>query len=132
MDRRIQSNVRRIGIGKAGMQSNDSTVDADANSIEARAGGMVTTDEVVKGAIMNYVFKHLEVASYTSLIAAADRCGDALTKAAESVFCRRNKRWPDGCSSMFHAILVAYLERSASGVEAKKGARAIWHKRCSM
>ncbi|MEA3098203.1 MAG: hypothetical protein QOF74_2443 [Caballeronia mineralivorans] len=34
------------------------------------AGGMAMSDEVVKGSITSYVFENLEIASYTSLIAA--------------------------------------------------------------
>lgn len=39
-------------------------------------GGMFASDEVVKGAISGYVFENLEIASYTSLIAAARAVGD--------------------------------------------------------
>lgn len=37
--------------------------------------GMMATDEVVKGAMAGYVFEHMEIASYISLIAAAERAG---------------------------------------------------------
>ncbi|KAA5923484.1 MULTISPECIES: ferritin-like domain-containing protein [Pantoea] len=39
-------------------------------------GGMFNSDEVVKGAISGYVFENAEIASYTSLIAAAEQVGD--------------------------------------------------------
>ncbi len=39
-------------------------------------GGIFADDEVIKGAIAGYVFEHAEVASYTSLISAANRIGD--------------------------------------------------------
>ncbi|QCR38378.1 ferritin-like domain-containing protein [Nissabacter sp. SGAir0207] len=39
-------------------------------------GGMFASDEVVKGSISGYVFENLEIASYTSLIAAAKVLGD--------------------------------------------------------
>jgi len=45
-------------------------------------GGMMTSDEVVKGAMAGYVFENLEIASYTSLIAAARAVGDTQTQAA--------------------------------------------------
>jgi len=45
-------------------------------------GGMMTSDEVVKGAMAGYVFENLEIASYTALIAAAQQAGDATTQAA--------------------------------------------------
>ena len=37
--------------------------------------GMVMSDEVVKGAMSGYVFEHMEIASYTILIAAAKAAG---------------------------------------------------------
>lgn len=39
-------------------------------------GGMFASDEVIKGSISGYVFEHLEIASYTNLIAAAEAVGD--------------------------------------------------------
>lgn len=44
------------------------------------AGGMFAADEIVKGAMASYVFEHMEIASYTALIAAAEQAGDAETK----------------------------------------------------
>jgi ferritin-like metal-binding protein YciE len=46
------------------------------------AGGMAMSDEVVKGSISSYVFENLEIASYTSLIAAAEQVGDIETMTA--------------------------------------------------
>ncbi|NID03410.1 ferritin-like domain-containing protein [Luteibacter jiangsuensis] len=44
------------------------------------AGGMVNSDEIVKGAMASYVFENLEIAMYTALIAAAETAGDEETK----------------------------------------------------
>ena len=44
------------------------------------AGGMTNSDEIVKGAISSYVFENLEIATYTSLIAAAKTVGDVETQ----------------------------------------------------
>lgn len=46
------------------------------------AGGMMASDEVVKGAMAGYVFENIEIATYTTLIAAADAIGDTATKTA--------------------------------------------------
>lgn len=61
--------------------------DADGSMIKdlaARAmagsqalGGMLASDEPVKGALMSYTFEQMEIASYLSLIAAAEYVGDA-------------------------------------------------------
>lgn len=39
-------------------------------------GGMTASDEIVKGAMAGYVFECFEIASYTSLIAAAQTAGE--------------------------------------------------------
>jgi ferritin-like metal-binding protein YciE len=43
-------------------------------------GGMTVTDEVVKGGMSGYVFENVEIAAYTTLIAAAQACGDVETR----------------------------------------------------
>ena len=43
------------------------------------AGGSLNSDEIVKGGIASYVFEQLEIATYTSLIAAAMTAGDPET-----------------------------------------------------
>lgn len=42
-------------------------------------GGSVASDEIVKGAMAGYVFEQLEIATYTTLIAAAEAAGDPET-----------------------------------------------------
>lgn len=43
--------------------------------------GVLTPDEVVKGAMASYTFEHVEIATYRVLIAAADELGDAEARA---------------------------------------------------
>lgn len=43
-------------------------------------GGMMSSDEIVKGAMAGYVFEHMEIASYRALIAAAQAVGDTETQ----------------------------------------------------
>lgn len=40
------------------------------------ASGMLFSDEIVKGSMASYVFENLEIASYTILIAAAEKAGE--------------------------------------------------------
>ncbi len=84
------------------------------------AGGMTMTDEVVKGAIMSYVFENLEIASYTALIAAAKRCGDLETKAACERILPQEQAMAQWLLEHIPSISTEYLQRSASGQEAKK------------
>ena len=42
-------------------------------------GGSLNSDEIIKGGIAGYVFENLEIATYTTLIAAATTAGDLET-----------------------------------------------------
>ncbi len=44
-------------------------------------GGMLTSDEVIKGVVSAYAFEHTEIATYRVLIAAADELGEEEMKA---------------------------------------------------
>ncbi|MDR5777336.1 MULTISPECIES: ferritin-like domain-containing protein [unclassified Caballeronia] len=83
-------------------------------------GGMTMTDEVVKGSIMSYVFENLEIGSYTALIAAAERVGDAQTKAACEQILPQEQAMAQWLLDHIPSISNRYLERSAAGEEAKK------------
>ncbi|AKM29085.1 hypothetical protein AB870_01515 [Pandoraea faecigallinarum] len=49
-------------------------------------GGGLASDEVVKGAMAGYVFENIEIAAYTTLIAAARQCGrDDVRKTCEMI-----------------------------------------------
>ena len=50
---------------------------------------------------MSYVFEHLEIACYRSLIGAAEELGDAETAELCTEILREGKRWPTGWSSGF-------------------------------
>lgn len=43
-------------------------------------GGMMASDEVLKGQMSSYAFEHFEIAAYNILIVAADAAGDAQTR----------------------------------------------------
>ena len=63
-------------------------------AVAQAAGGMTQHDEVVKGAIAGYVFENLEIACYTSLIAAAREAGDSDADNADVKQCHVQN--PDG------------------------------------
>jgi ferritin-like metal-binding protein YciE len=44
-----------------------------------RLGGLFVGDEVVKGSMASYVFEQMEIASYRTLMAAAEHCGNLET-----------------------------------------------------
>ncbi|MDZ7277383.1 ferritin-like domain-containing protein [Pantoea eucrina] len=54
-------------------------------------GGAFAEDEVIKGAIAGYVFENFEVASYTSLMSAAERAGDSESVTVLQQICEQEK-----------------------------------------
>jgi len=83
-------------------------------------GGMTTSDEVVKGAMAGYVFENLEIASYTSLIGAAN-AGDTATAAACEQILAQEKAMAAWLLEHLPQVTQAFLVRAETpGVEAKK------------
>lgn len=65
--------ISRNQISRSVLKDSMSKIAALGQSI----GGMFPEDEIVKGVISSYVFEQFEIACYTSLIAAAEKAGDA-------------------------------------------------------
>ena len=83
-------------------------------------GGMTVSDEVVKGAMAGYVFENLEIATYTSLIAAAKAAGDSATAASCEQILAQEKAMAAWLLEHLPHVTQAFLTRSATpGVEAK-------------
>lgn len=84
-------------------------------------GGMLATDEVVKGAISGYVFEQYEIACYTALIAAADRVGDSDGVRVFEQIRNQEVAMAEWCLSHLPGLTETFLLRSATdGAEAKK------------
>lgn len=84
-------------------------------------GGMFADDEVVKGAISGYVFESFEIASYTSLIAAAELVGDAEGARIFRQIREQEIAMAEWCLSHLDEVTQQFLTRAAApGVEAKK------------
>lgn len=84
-------------------------------------GGMFTSDEVVKGAISGYVFENAEIASYTSLIAAAEQVGDAEGIRVLTEIRDQEVAMAEWLLQHLPEVTQQFLQRAAQpGVEAKK------------
>jgi ferritin-like metal-binding protein YciE len=81
---RLRDCLDRIGEGRSMMTDAGAKLMATAQSIS----GFFAGDEVMKGSLASYTFEHMEIASYTLLIAAADAAGD--TEVAR--ICEQNLR----------------------------------------
>lgn len=84
-------------------------------------GGMFPSDEIVKGSISGYVFEQLEIACYTSLIAAARKADDIASVPVLESILAEEQAMADWLISHIPATTEQFLLRSdAPGVEAKK------------
>jgi ferritin-like metal-binding protein YciE len=83
--------------------------------------GMVVSDEVVKGAMSTYVFAHMEIASYTILIAAAKAIGDNETQRVCEAILQQEKAMAEWLRGHLPEVTQAFLARSATpGLSAKR------------
>ncbi|MDN7673069.1 ferritin-like domain-containing protein [Burkholderia oklahomensis] len=78
------------------------------------AGGVFVSDEVVKGAMAGYVFENLEIASYKTLIAAAQLAGEKEIRDCGERILKQEIDMAQWLSEHLPDIVVAFLERSAS------------------
>ena len=84
-------------------------------------GGVVASDEIVKGAMAGYVFEHMEIASYTALIAAAQTLGDSETQQACEQILAEEIAMAQWLQDNLPEITQQFLSRvETPGVEAKK------------
>ena len=83
--------------------------------------GMAVSDEVVKGAMSVYVFSHMEIASYTILIAAAKAIGDNETQRVCEDILQQEKAMAEWLSGHLPEVTQAFLAHSATpGVNANR------------
>lgn len=84
-------------------------------------GGLFASDEVVKGAISGYVFENLEIASYSSLIAAAELVGDSEGKRIFEQILEQEKAMAQWLYDNLPEVTRQFLIRSETPhVEAKR------------
>ena len=82
--------------------------------------GMFASDEIVKGAMASYVFEHMEIASYTALIAAAKQAGDAETQRVCEQILAQEEAMAQWVLDNLPEVTQTFMLRDAEGVGAKK------------
>jgi ferritin-like metal-binding protein YciE len=82
--------------------------------------GVFAGDEVMKGALAGYTFEHMEIASYTALIAAAEAQGDAEL----ARICKENLReevaMAEWLVSHLPSTTTQFLQRAATRSDAAR------------
>lgn len=83
-------------------------------------GGIVMSDEVIKGAIASYAFEHMEVASYTVLIAAAEAAGESEVAHVCERILQQEKAMAAWLAEHTPATVQQYLQRERAGLKSKR------------
>lgn len=83
-------------------------------------GGMVASDEVIKGAVASYAFEHMEIASYTALIGAARAAGETeVAHVCENIL-QQEKAMAAWLAKHTPAMVQEYLGRELFGRISKR------------
>ncbi|MDF3981369.1 ferritin-like domain-containing protein [Luteibacter sp. PPL201] len=114
---RVKGCIERLGGTTSAMKDMMGQVMAFGQA----AGGAMNSDEIVKGAIASYVFENLEIATYTTLIAAAEACGDLETKRVCEQILPQEEAMAEWVLTSLPSLVKSFLARDATdGVEAKR------------
>lgn len=83
-------------------------------------GGMLTNDEVIKGAMASYAFEHMEIATYRVLIAAADELGETEAKAIFEGILAEEIAMADWLGNNIDDLTRVFLMRDERDLQAKR------------
>jgi ferritin-like metal-binding protein YciE len=75
------------------------------------AGGMLSHDEIVKGSMESYVFENLEIASYTILIAAAEKANEPEIASMCSEIREQEQRMADWLKDHLPGTTMQFMQR---------------------
>lgn len=82
--------------------------------------GHFVGDEIIKGGMASYTFEHMEIASYTVLIAAAEAVGDSHTARVCEEILRQEVAMAEWLQKHLPTLTLEYLRREeVPGVTAK-------------
>ena len=83
-------------------------------------GGIFASDEIVKGSMASYTFEHMEIASYLSLIAAAETVGDHEAIAVFERNLAEEVQMADWLRDHLGPTTQQFLHRSSAELQAKR------------
>lgn len=113
----LEEVIDRNGISRSLLKDATSKMAAMGQAV----GGMFASDEIVKGSISSYVFEQFEIASYTSLISAAQKVGDTASVEIFEQILAQEEAMADWALTHLPVVTEQFLLRDAAdGVEAKK------------
>ncbi|MDQ2641550.1 MAG: DUF892 family protein [Pseudomonadota bacterium] len=112
----LEGCLTRLGSSPSALKDTMGKVAAFGQAV----GGMTMTDEIVKGSMASYVFEHMEIASYTALIAAAQAVGDSETQRVCEQILPQEQVMADWLLEHLPATTQQFLARDEADIPAKK------------
>lgn len=82
--------------------------------------GLFAGDEVMKGSLASYTFEHMEIASYSILIAAADRLGEGEVARVCKENLREEEAMAEWLKNHIAGTTEQFLARAASDADSAK------------
>lgn len=82
--------------------------------------GVFAADEVMKGSLAAYTFEHMEIASYTALIAAADELGETQAVAVLTPILEQERAMAAWLAENLGPLTRSFLARAQSELQAKR------------
>ena len=118
---RRQADMLRACIERRGGDTS-ALKDMAAKAVATAQGlsGIFVSDEIVKAAMSTYTFEHMEIASYRSLMAAADAVGDTEVRIVCEQHLAQEEEMADWLEEQLPLVTRQFLQRSAQpGATAK-------------
>jgi ferritin-like metal-binding protein YciE len=113
---RLKTCLDRIGEGTSTMKDAGAKLMAIAQSVS----GVFAGDEVMKGSLASYTFEHMEIASYTILIAAAEAAGENDVARICEENLREEEAMAEWLKNNLEPTTAMFLEREETDSETAK------------
>lgn len=112
---RLETCLQRLGEDTSAIKTGLGKLVGAAQALS----GMLTTDEIVKGAVSGYVFEHYEIANYKVLIAAAEAADEPEIARVCYEILREEEEMAQWLDEHMPSIINAFLRRDLAGQKAK-------------
>lgn len=127
---RIEQHLRETTAQREQLERLFETLGEDVSSVKAGMGklmalgqglaGAFASDEVMKGSLASYSFEHMEIASYTSLIAGAEELGLSEAVAVLEPILEQERAMAAWLAENLAPLTRSFLARAEADLEAKR------------
>ena len=127
---RIEQHLRETTAQREQLEGLFERLGEDVSAVKAGMGklmalgqgmaGVFAADEVMKGSLASYTFEHMEIASYTSLIAGAEELGLTEAVAVLEPILEQERAMAAWLAENMGPLTRSFLARAEADLEAKR------------